>query len=184
MKQRSQVIICLKSKGTCYYCTCNCVCLYMLVYTQYSRSIHYISIGYQYKNLCDYFLQYLNLTQILVLLYFKVKVAVLRFLRWYIMMQLHKACKNKDSQWNSIDFRMWRKEFPFCPQVSGCEISGCWYSQVSIRVRRTEVFGLLSYVHSSVNVARSQTENARHSQRNPTGITSGQQNLLVSCDRR
>lgn len=34
-----------------------------------------------WKNPCDYFLQYLNLTQILVLEYFKMKIAGLRFLR-------------------------------------------------------------------------------------------------------
>lgn len=113
-------------------------------------------------------------------------IPVLRFLRVVnydlAKLDLQKLRQVHRGTW--LYFRMWRKEFPFCPQVCGCEISGCWYSKVGVRVRRTEVFGLLSYVHSSVNVARSQTENARHSQRNPTGLTSGQQNLLVSCDRR
>lgn len=66
-------------------------------------------------------------------------------------------------------FRVRREEFPLCPQVCGCWERGEGNYSLSVRVRRSEVFGLLQDVRARQPVAPDQTGASGHSQKHQSG---------------
>ncbi|KAG7226615.1 hypothetical protein INR49_001785 [Caranx melampygus] len=76
------------------------------------------------------------------------------------------------------------EEFPLRSQLRGHQERGDGDDTLGLRVRRSEVFGLLQDVRTRQQVAADQTGTSGHSQKHQSGRPCGRlQHLLLRCDR-